>query len=176
MSAEPSSDDIAVWNRLVESHNAFAMASREFLAEGVDRVRLMHSALRGKDRATAIYMLRHLRVSELQQLFDDLVFQASYAHGAIGAIREAILSLPREWVLGNIEQVAEPLLQDGTYDEYRRLLELCIELDRDLTYRLARRAVEQTDEDIREAGKDFLDRLSLTRKIEYQDEAHNDQG
>ena len=159
MSTELPSDDIAVWNHLVESHKTFAMASREFLAGGVDRVQLMHYALNGKDRPTAIYMLSYLKASELQQLFSDLVFLASFSHGAIGAVRSAILSLPRQWVLTNIEQIAEPLLHDGTYDEYRRLLELYIDLDYDLAFRLARKATEQTDEDIREAGTDFLDRL-----------------
>lgn len=159
MSKQLPSDDIVIWKRLVESHKAFAMASRGFLAEGVDRVKLMRDALRGQDRSTAIYMLSYLTIAELEQLFSDLVFLASFSHGAVGAIRNIILSLPREWVLATISQVAEPLLCAGTYDEYRRLLELYIELDHGLAFELARRAVEQADEDIREAGEDFLDKL-----------------
>jgi hypothetical protein len=159
MSRQPPSNDIVIWGRLVESHKMFAMASREFLAAGVDRVRLLRDALRGKDRSTAIYMLSYLTIAELEQLFSDLVFLVSFSHGAVGAVRNAILSLPREWVLANINQVADPLLGAGTYDEYRRFLELYIELDYELAYELAQRAAGHTDQDIREAGEDFLDKL-----------------
>jgi len=169
MSKLLSNDETSIWHRLVESHKAFASASSEFLSEGVNRVKLIRSALRGKDKTTAIYMLQYLQISELTQLFSDLVFQASFSHGAIQIVRDAILSLPREWVLESIEEAAEPLLHNGTYDEYRRLLELYIELDHNLTFRLAKRAVEQTDEDIREAGQDFLDRLRQAAKVSFQE-------
>jgi hypothetical protein len=87
------------------------------------------------------------------------VFLASFSHGSIQAVRKLILSLPRDWVLSRIEEVAEPILRSGDYDEYRRLLELYFELDRELASRLAARARAQEDEDVREAGEDFLDRL-----------------
>lgn len=150
-----SARDLAIWARLVKSHEAFALASMEFLEETADRITVLRGALRGHGKHTAIWMLRSLQQSELQDLFDDLVVQASYAHGAIGAIRDAILSLPREWVISNIEGVAEPLLVDGTYDEYRRLLELYALLDPALTKRLAERAIQHSDPDIQEAGRDF---------------------
>jgi hypothetical protein len=161
MSTGLSGNDSAVWNRLVESHNAFAMASREFLSPAVNHVRLIQNALRGEDRIIAICMLHSLKTSELQQLFGDLVFLASFSHGAIETVRSAILSLPQEWVLAHMEQVVEPLLRDGTYDEYRRLLELYTLLDRNLALELARRAAEHTDEGVREVGRDFLGRLGL---------------
>lgn len=147
---------LSVWNRLVQSHKAFSEASREFLTGSFDRVVVIRNALGGHDKHTAIYVLRSLKPSELQELFDILVFHASYSHGAIGSIRDAILSLPRDWVLARIEEVAEPLLANGTYDEYRRLLELYALLDPTLTRRLAERAVQDPDPDIREAGEDFL--------------------
>lgn len=154
---EPSyARDLAIWNRLVQSHEAFAFASVEFLTGPVDRVTVLRGALRGHGKHTATWMLRSLRQSELQELFDDLVFQASYAHGEIKAVRDVILSLPREWVISNIESVAEPLLADGTYDEYRRLLELFALLDPLLTKRLAERAAQHSDPDIQEVGHDFL--------------------
>jgi hypothetical protein len=42
------------------------------------------------------------------------------------------------------------------YEEYRRLLELYIQIDTDITKRLALRASLSNIEDIREAGEDFL--------------------
>ncbi len=159
--SQQSSNDSAVWDCLVESHKKFVLASGEFFSEEIDRVSLMRHALRGKDRATAVFLLPYLKVSELKQLFNELVFLASFTHGEMRAVRDAILSLPREWVIENIETAAEPLLRNGTYEEYRRLLELLIEIDRDIALKLAHTAAEHPDYDIREAGEDFLERLRV---------------
>jgi hypothetical protein len=157
---DPSArDDAAIWRSLVESYEDLLRARMEFCSEGVDRVALIRAALRGRDRFTAIYMLKFLMEPELRSLFPELVYFASSQHAAIAGVREAILSLLRGWVVENIEAHAEPLLRDGSYDEYRRFLELYIQLDRDLTLRLARRAASDSDEDIREAGEDYLELL-----------------
>jgi hypothetical protein len=50
---------------------------------------------------------------------------------------------------------------NGTYDEYRRFLELYIEIDTELTKKLAMRAIQSPDFDIREAGEDFLIKIGL---------------
>ena len=68
-------------------------------------------------------------------------------------------SFPKMWLLENIEKSAEPLLQDGTDEEYRRLLELYIDIDRELTQRLARRALQHDEPDIHEVGEDFQNYL-----------------
>lgn len=155
MSGNPNSEE-TVWRRLVESHLAFVTAGKEFMSEGVDRVRLLRKALLGPDRITAIHVASYLRQDELAELFRELVFLASVSHGLAGAIRKLLMSLPREFVLREIEEVAEPLLREGDYDVYRRLLELYSELDAGLVRRLATRAAQNPDEDIREAGLDFL--------------------
>jgi hypothetical protein len=148
--------DLVLWSRLVQYHEAFALASMESLDGKVDRVAVIRQALQSPSKQTAVYLLRSLRQSELQELFDDLVFQASYSHGSIQAIRDAILSLPRDWVVLRIEDVVEPLILDGTDDEYRRILELYAALDPTLVRRLAQRAANRPDPDIREVGEDFL--------------------
>lgn len=150
------SRDDAVWRTLVESHLAFAAAGKEFLSDGVDRVALMRAALRGPDRLTALYVAPHLDKRELAELFDELVSLASFSHGGVQAARDLIASLPRDWVLANVERAAEPLLREGDEDEYRRLLELFAGLDAELTQRLARRAAASDDPHVREAGEDFL--------------------
>jgi hypothetical protein len=129
------------------------------MSEGVDRVPEVQKAIRGTDRMTALTVLPYLSLTERKCLFPELVFLASWAHGAVQVARDMILSLPRDWVLANIEREAEPHLQDGTYDEYRRFLELYQLLDRDLTIKLARRAAAHADPDIREAGEEFLEEL-----------------
>lgn len=145
-----------VWDRLSASYLMYVKALKEFLSEDVDRISLMKDALIGKDRNIALHLLQFLTQSEQLQLFDELVYLCSFAHGSIGAVREVILALPRDWVLANIEQTAEPLLKNGTYDEYRRFLELYLELNPEITLRLAQRAKKHEDSDVREAGNDFI--------------------
>jgi hypothetical protein len=145
-----------VWSNVVASYKAYLEAMGLFLSSDLDRVSLLKKALRSTDRYTAIHVLKYLKLEELQQLFEDLVFLASFSHGAIGAIRETIKSIPQKWVVNHIEKVAEPILVKGTYEEYRRLLELYFEIDKELTKRLAQRAIQSADLDIREAGEDFL--------------------
>jgi hypothetical protein len=74
--------------------------------------------------------------------------------------QDVILRLPREWLLDRIESVAEPLLQNGSYDDYRRFLELYIKIDPLLTERLAMKAAASSDSDIREADEDFMEILA----------------
>ncbi len=159
MTEQISEHDRHLWKQLMESYNDFSVVLGKFLLEDVDRISLMRRALRGSDQAIALFIASYMKPTELVELFDQLVFLASFVHGSLQTVRKLILALPREWVLANIESVAEPLLQDGTYDEYRRFLELYIQLDRNLALKLARRAAENPDEDIHEAGEDFLEKL-----------------
>lgn len=152
-----------IWDRLVESHKKLSQALKEFFAEGVNRVALMRDAFHRGDIATALYVAPHLTSQELQQLFSELI-RLSTAPGYAGTIRRIILALPQEWVLANIEQAVESILQqEATENEYRRILELYLELDHQLTYKLAQQAVKHSDEDIREAGEDFLDILTSSK-------------
>lgn len=155
-----SDQDQAIWHQLVESQRAWGNAQRAFYADGVDRVALVRQGLHSQDVATAMTVASRLSLEERLQLFDEWVAWASQSHGYARTAREIIRSLPRDWVLAHIEAAAEPLLENGTYDEYRRLLELYSELDPILTLRLARRAAKRPDADIQEAGEDFLGRFN----------------
>ncbi len=140
---------------------ALAAATKAVLAlPPMDRVAILHEALRGRDRLSGIALLRSVPEEELRQLFTDLMFLASFSHGAIEPVRDAITSLERGWVLDRIEQTAEPLLRRGDWDTYRRLLELYTRLNRDLMIRLAERAYLDTDESTREAGAEFLEAVT----------------
>lgn len=89
-------------------------------------------------------------------LFDDLLFLASFTHGGLPAVRIAIKSLPREWILEHIENGAEGYLKNDDYEQYRRFLELFSEIDESITRTLAIRASKSQEFDIREAGEDYL--------------------
>lgn len=159
MSKTLSQHDIEIWQRLVESEKEFYAASHAFLKGDVDRVSLMKEKLYSRENNTAYYFLPYLETEEVLQLFDVLVPLASTGHSNIKRVRDAILSLPHDWVIRNISPLAEPLLVDGTDDEYRRFLELYSELDKDLARELAHRAIQHADPHIREAGEDFLELL-----------------
>ncbi len=70
--------------------------------------------------------------------------------------RYGIWSIPKEWILEHIEELAELLLKTEDEYEYRRLFEVYEKLDKGLVHKLALRALESPNSDIRETGKDFL--------------------
>ena len=74
-------------------------------------------------------------------------------------MRVAVARLPLDWVLEHIEAVAEPLLAEGDYDNYGRMIELYGVVDRELALKLARRAMAHDDPDIRETGAHALNWL-----------------
>jgi hypothetical protein len=158
--------DWEVWERVVRSHQAFILASKDFLSEGIDRATVIRKALQSNNRNTAIYFLQWLSYSELQQVFDVLIFLSSSEHGGIEEVRKAILSIPKEWLLENIELSVEPHLKHGTAEEYRRFLELFLRIDIELTRKLARRALEQQEFDTREVGQEFLEKTDIAKSEE----------
>lgn len=162
MSNSVSRTDEDVWSDFKDAYRAYYVATGEFFSPRIDRVGIIRNALRNADRHVAIAVLSDLPIGELEQIFDELVFLASFSHGAIQHIRDQILRLPHGWVLSRIENVVEPFLANGTYDEYRRFLELYSQLDLGLARRLAERAIAHLDPDIREAGDDYLTRIATS--------------
>lgn len=158
--AEPDSHSLEVWHDLNLHFHGLMKARLRFFAKDVDRVALIRFALEKVHVSTVMYIAPSLNELERQQLFPEWLENASCLHGYALAARDVILSLPREWVIANVEELAEPFLQDGTEDEYRRMLELYRALGaKDLVEKLARRATKHQDWEVREAGQDFLDAL-----------------
>lgn len=157
---QPRENDTDLWRKVFEKEIAYIQSRQDFLNNCTDRIGLIKKSLHNPtERGTALRLIAYLKLEERQSLFDELVDLASVSHSDIELSRKAILSLPKTWVLANIEKSAEPLLQDGTDEEYRRLLELYIDLDRELTQRLVIRALQHDDPDIHEVGEDFQNYL-----------------
>lgn len=153
---QPPNNDIELWQKVFDQETAYIQSRQDFLNNCFDRIGLIKKALHNpSERGTALRLIEYLKLEERQSLFDDLIDLASVSQSDIELCRKVILSLPKNWLLANIEKSAEPLLQDGTDEEYRRLLELYLDIDRELTKRLAHRAVEHDDPDIREVGEEF---------------------
>lgn len=126
-----------------------------------DKTDQLKIRLRSGDRVNAIVELPSLTNEELQELFPELIFLSSFIHGQIQDVRNAVLRLPNEWLLEHIEKTSEPILKNGDYEDYRRLLELYNLIDPKLTRKLAERATANSDPDIKEAGDDFLEKLNV---------------
>jgi len=156
LSQDKSVKNIDLWQSLVTREIAYIESRQKFLNIGTDRVSILQTGLQNPgERGTALRLFFYLTLLERQSLLDELVDLASVSHADIELCREAILSLPKTWLLLNIENSAEGLLADGTDEEYRRLLELYIKIDDKLTHKLIKRALQHEDPDIREAGEDF---------------------
>ena len=164
--SQPPPEDVALWNKLVEASSAYISARMDFFKHCSNKVEMVRAGLHGRghhgltiSRWTALEVAAILPIPERQQLLSDLI-DLGMSHGYAGRCREIILSLPQDWLLAHLEEAAEPFLKDDTYDHHRRLLELYSEVDRDLTLRLAQRACQHPDPDVREAGEDFMEWLA----------------
>ncbi len=157
---EPAEERL--WQDVVEAHHAFSSALRELFSKANDPIQIIKRELLGPQRTTALYIVKSLDLKGIRDCVRELVFLSSFAHGGIDTARAALLRLPREYLVGNIPAISEQILQSGTWDEYRRMLELYETFDMDLTLRLARRAARNADPDIREAGMDFLTKLGAS--------------
>jgi tetratricopeptide (TPR) repeat protein len=149
----------ALWDGVVDEYVGGEAAPAEFFHPGVDRVALIRDALKlpgGNNRAAAVALLQKMPLEEKHLLFPELIQLARSAHGPIGAVREIIRSLPREWVLERIDAQVEPILRNEEYDDYWMFLELYETLDPSRAVRLARRAAGSADAAIRELGLERL--------------------
>lgn len=161
-------NDEELWERVVDAFThkgPNGLARSDFFQPGIDRVRLVRRALAmsGTNRAAAVAFLRQMNAHEQQQLFPELIQLARAAHGPIGAVREIIHSLPRDWVLARIDAEIGSILdqdKDDVYDDYWMFLELYSGIDHARAANLARRAVDHHDPDVQELGADWLSRHS----------------
>lgn len=70
--------------------------------------------------------------------------------------REALLSLPREWLLERIEMASKPLLELNEEWEYRRLMEIYLSLDNQLARKLVNLGLNSSNHDVNDAATDYL--------------------
>ena len=160
LSQQQTAKDINLWESVITKELAYIQSRQEFLKNCTNRVAMIQKGLQNPEpRGTALRLFFYLTLPERQSLLDELVDLASVSHSDIDLCRQAILSLPKNWLLETIEASAEGVLADGTDEEYRRLLELYSDLDDRLTEKLIEQALQHEDAEIREAGEDFQNYL-----------------
>jgi hypothetical protein len=92
--------------------------------------------------------------TELKRALEDACTAQSLQ--AISRGRTAIFAMPRESVLEIIESVASESLSLNKEWEYRRLLEVYDQLDKNLLRCLIEAGLASTNAEVREAANDFL--------------------
>jgi hypothetical protein len=148
--------DQQLWQQFVNQANAYDQSRQVFFQQCKDRIKIIKTALHHPNqRRVALLFFEYLNETERQGLFDDLIDLASVGHSDIELVRQVILSFPQSYLLDQIESSAEIVLENGTDEEYRRLLELYLEIDISLVRRLIDRALKSSDPDIYEVGEDF---------------------
>jgi hypothetical protein len=149
----------SLWEQMGKAHETFV----EFVGElkSVDRETRLKLIQQGyKNRRLVVALLDYLDQEDLKALLPFLMSHVRSVHGYISYFRRAILSLPKEWLLEHIEEAAEPILQSGDDEEYRRFLELYLQINPELTRRLAQRALASSNPNVQEAGQDFMEKLT----------------
>lgn len=156
MLQEQTANNQEIWHKLVESEIIYIESCQNFIRDCTNKVAIFQKALHTPtERGTALRLIEYLKTEERQLLFDDLIDLASVSHSDIELCRQAILGLPKSWLIENIETSTAQILENGTDEEYRRLLELYIEIDLGLAGRLAKQALQHQDPDVCEVGEDF---------------------
>jgi hypothetical protein len=159
MNMESRVNDEAVWRHVVKAYQNWIDAQADFFSPGTDRIGLIKSALKRGEVDPAFALARAMSPSELEALFSVLVEWASFSHAYHETLVAIIRTLPREWVVANIERAAESNLQNADYDEYMLLLSLYLQLDIGITRRLAQRAVGDPRSEIQELGLGIQEKI-----------------
>ena len=159
---EMSYEDI--WSKLVHSFKVnderFPIYIIQFKKNESQWLERLRQELLGRNRLVAFALLPYLDEEEKINVFDILVHSSSFTHGSTEFFHNLILDLSREWVMQHIEKYANAILESGEEDEYRRILELYLKIDRTLAVNLAKWALRNNDIAIQEVGDEFLDILN----------------
>ena len=121
---------------------------------------VLRSGLRNREEKDCVLRLvRNLGPEireELLEEFVQLACQSSYVPSILQA-REILAALPRNRTVARFEHAIEPILASGDEWIYRRALEAAALLDVGLTLRIAERASQNQDPEIKNAGDEFLE-------------------
>jgi hypothetical protein len=147
------------WQDMISAYMKYVEKSGEFFQSKLDRIKILREGIQRGDTPVVLDLASGLDVSELIQLLPELVY-ISTAPGYARKAREIILSMPHEWLLLNLEEVAESIMTTNDEEDFRRLFELYLEIDRELAVKLTNRILNHADEYIREIGHEFVEILS----------------
>jgi hypothetical protein len=153
-------DDEVLWRRLIDTYKASLEASATFLRDARAPLEIVRRALRGSRTSgvevmAALGLLHRMKPEDRIGVFNELLIgclSQKFGHMA----RSLVLSLPRDWLVANVEAAAQPLTRNADYIDYMMLLRLYNQIDGSIARKLAQQATMSADDDIREVGEGFL--------------------
>ncbi|MGO9468945.1 MAG: hypothetical protein ACLQIB_24090 [Isosphaeraceae bacterium] len=150
-------DDAQLWNDLHRIEQRSLAEIMHLWGKIAAKADTMRAALgTPHQRGTALRLLLVLGDEMKMKVFRSLVELSSVGHSDVALCRSIIKSMPRRWVLNNIESIVRVVLQESDgEEEYRRFAELYVELDGALLERHVQRALAHPSEEVREVGSDF---------------------
>lgn len=135
MSKQITDEDKLLWRRLLEAEGLFHNARRELFlgCSPPVLVELVRTGLHNPtERVTALGVVFLLTIEDRKRLFKELLSLASFSHGSTTTARELFAISAVKWLVANIEESAETLLEHDDYEEYRALLQMHMVLDHEL--------------------------------------------
>jgi hypothetical protein len=146
------------WGSLAVAYNSYIESRMLFFRQG-NYMELIKSMLLTEERDLALELISILSPQKKEFFLEQLIHLGSFAHGATEKCWKLILDIPRDFVAKNIERCVDKMLvTHENYEVYRCLLTLCRRLEyHELVRKIALRALNSSDDDIREAGMDFSD-------------------
>jgi hypothetical protein len=150
-------DDMILWNDVCAAEQRSLVVVMNQWNRISEKDTVLTQALETPhQRGAALRLLLFLGDDMKARVFPTLIDLASVGHSDIGLCRMVIKSMPRRWVIQNIEPIGRRILdRSNGEEEYRRLAELYIELDSGLLERHVKAALSHANDEIREVGSDF---------------------
>lgn len=145
------------WADIVAAEQHLARCSADFYQDADSRAGVLVAALAGSnwDRQAALNFLR--RFPEDVPALLELLVEHALSHRWASLARSAIRSGRRDSVAARLPDVIDRYSAGAEGDDYRRLAELCAEVEHwDILGRLVRQTMASDDVEIREVGEDFL--------------------
>ena len=161
-SNEPRDSDEELWRLLAaaSSEKEFEIECARFMQRAREPYGQIRKRLRGSvpDIFTALGVLKIGDDVLRENFFDEILYRCkSLRFGRFA--RSIVLSMPRSWVIANVEAAADKLLATADHLDFKLFLMLYEILDSQLALRLAKRAAVHDDFDIKETGVDFLQKV-----------------
>jgi len=161
-SDEPRDSDEELWRRVAaaSTEKEFEIECARFMQRAREPYGQIRKRLRGSvpDIFTALGVLKIGDDVLRENFFDEILYRCkSLRFGRFA--RSIVLSMPRSWVIANVEAAADKLLATADHLDFKLFLMLYEILDSQLALRLAKRAAMHDDFDIKETGVDFLQKV-----------------
>lgn len=145
--------------RLLQSKKAFFSD----LINPDERIAILTRELLTGDRHIALTVLGYLDTDMLKLMLPPLVRLTLSYNSSTEYVLELLHTLPRPWLIGELEHTVKEAYANNEYSEpgdkytsYVLILRSLVSQDRENALLLAKKAAASSDEEIREAGLEFL--------------------